>query len=85
MTKKLPDTSYPWGQMPPPTKEQFSFLAKAHRRRHGSLNAYYFSFEPTGVDAIDEILAAVAHAGRAYHHTESCAWRNRWPWLWRRS
>jgi hypothetical protein len=35
------------------------------------LNAYYFSFEPTGVEAIDAILAAVAQAGEAYHHTES--------------
>jgi hypothetical protein len=34
------------------------------------LNAYYYSFEPTGVPAIDKILSAVACAGKAYHHTE---------------
>ena len=33
------------------------------------MNAYYYSFEPTGVPAIDLILSAVAHAGKAYHHT----------------
>lgn len=35
------------------------------------LNAYYYSFEPTGVEEIDRILSAVACAGKAYHHTES--------------
>lgn len=34
------------------------------------MNAYYYSFAPTGVRAIDEILSAVAVAGKAYHHTE---------------
>lgn len=34
-----------------------------------SLNSYYFDFEPTGVDAIDEILAAVANAGSGAHNT----------------
>ena len=34
------------------------------------MNAYYYSFEPTGVAAIDKILSAVACAGKAYHHTE---------------
>ena len=33
------------------------------------LNAYYFSFEPTGVEEIDAILAAVAAAGKAFHNT----------------
>lgn len=35
------------------------------------MNAYYFGFNPTGVREIDEILSAVACAGKAYHHTES--------------
>lgn len=34
------------------------------------MNAYYYSFTPTGVEAIDRILSAVACAGKAYHHTE---------------
>lgn len=34
------------------------------------LDAYYYSFEPTGVDAIDNILAAVAAAGKAFHNTD---------------
>lgn len=35
-----------------------------------NLDAYYYSFEPTGVDAVDTILSAVADAGAGYHHTE---------------
>lgn len=34
------------------------------------MNAYYFAFEPTGVELIDRILSAVACAGKAYHHTD---------------
>lgn len=34
------------------------------------LNAYYYSFQQTGVEAIDRILSAVACAGKAFHHTE---------------
>ena len=33
------------------------------------MDAYYFGFVFTGVDAIDDILSAVACAGKAYHHT----------------
>lgn len=33
------------------------------------MDAYYYSFEPTGVPEIDRILSAVACAGKAYHHT----------------
>lgn len=33
------------------------------------MEAYYFAFDPTGNEAIDRILAAVASAGRACHHT----------------
>lgn len=35
------------------------------------MEAYYYSFAPTGVEAIDRILSAVANAGKAFHHTES--------------
>lgn len=41
------------------------------------MRAYYFAFEPTGVEAVDRILSAVACAGKAYHHTES--WRDETP------
>ncbi len=34
------------------------------------MNAYYYSFNKTGVREIDEILSAVAMAGKGYHHTE---------------
>jgi hypothetical protein len=34
------------------------------------MDAYYFGFDHTGVAMIDRILSAVAHAGKAYHHTE---------------
>jgi len=33
------------------------------------MDAYYYEFEPTGVDAVDKILSAVACAGKASHHT----------------
>ena len=35
------------------------------------MSAYYYSFDETGVRSVDEILSAVAIAGKAYHHTES--------------
>ena len=41
------------------------------------LNAYYYAFEPTGVEAIDRILSAVACAGKAYHLTED--WGEKTP------
>lgn len=34
------------------------------------MNAYYYSFEKTGVVEIDRILSAVAMAGKAYHGTD---------------
>lgn len=34
------------------------------------MEAYWFSFYATGVQEIDEILSAVATAGKGYHHTE---------------
>lgn len=33
------------------------------------MNAYYYSFEPTGVIEIDRVLSAVADAGKGCHHT----------------
>lgn len=35
------------------------------------MSAYYYGFELTGVREVDEILSAVACAGKGYHHTES--------------
>ena len=35
------------------------------------IRSYYFSFTATGHPGIDEILRAVARAGKAYHSTES--------------
>ncbi len=34
------------------------------------MNAYYYSFEPTGCYAVDKILSAVASAGKGFHNTE---------------
>lgn len=41
------------------------------RRADGTLrlDAYYYGFDSTGVVEIDRILAAVAVAGKGYHHT----------------
>jgi len=35
------------------------------------MRAYYYGFDKTGVREIDEILSAVAMAGKGYHHTEN--------------
>lgn len=40
-----------------------------------NLDAYYFSFEPTGCDAIDAVLESVARAGKGYHNTAD--WQDR--------
>lgn len=34
------------------------------------MDAYYFGFSATGAREIDEILSAIACAGKAYHHTQ---------------
>lgn len=34
------------------------------------LDAYHYSFESTGNELVDELLSAIACAGKAYHHTE---------------
>ena len=43
------------------------------KRQDGTwfMDAYYYSFEPTGNDAIDALLSEVARAGKAYHHTDN--------------
>lgn len=48
------------------------------------MDAYYYSFDPTGVPAIDAILSAVAHAGKAYHGTEDWTEEGdeQWPGRW---
>lgn len=33
-------------------------------------SAYYYSFEATGCDGVDDILKEVARAGKMYHNTE---------------
>lgn len=42
-------------------------------------NAYYFSFEETGVPEIDSILEAVCDAGKSFHSTEQ--WTDKVSWL----
>ena len=37
---------------------------------HGYAHAYYYGFDLTGVEPVDEILRAVASAGKMYHNTE---------------
>ena len=34
------------------------------------MDAYYYGFEPTDVQEIDQILSAVAWAGKAFHSTD---------------
>lgn len=61
------------------TSDQIAAAAKAviePLSNDARLSAYYYSFEPTGVGAIDAILSAVAHAGKAYHNTED--WTEPW-------
>jgi len=44
----------------------------------GKLDAYYYSFEPTGNKEIDSILEAVADAGKGFHNTED--WSDSYEW-----
>lgn len=39
---------------------------RGDRRMH----AYYFSFDETGCELVDRLLAEIAWAGKAYHSTE---------------
>lgn len=50
------------------TGQQRELLTGRGDRR---FDAYYYSFEPVGCEPIDLILAAVAWAGKAAHHTET--------------
>jgi len=34
------------------------------------MDAYYYSFDETGIEEIDKILWAIACAGKAFHHTD---------------
>ena len=43
------------------------------------MNAYYYSFESTGIEGVDKILSAVARAGKAFHHTDQ--WSDNQEWL----
>ena len=36
----------------------------------GRFDGYYISFDPTGEEAIDNVLSAVARGGKAFHLTE---------------
>lgn len=42
----------------------------SHRAPDRAFDAYYYFLEPTGVEAIDEVLRALAWAGKMSHHTE---------------
>ena len=46
-------------------------MACEYKKQRGKkyLLAYYYSFDETGVEEIDNVLAAVAWAGKAYHNT----------------
>lgn len=60
-----------------PTEGQISDKLESESELRGAacspsfrMDAYYYGFDPTGVEAIDRILCAVASAGKAYHHTQ---------------
>lgn len=46
---------------------------ESERRPLRTFDAYYYSLEATGVEAIDKVLQAVAAAGAGWHDTED--WR----------
>ena len=43
------------------------------------LDAYYYSFEPTGNKEIDSVLQAVASAGGLFHNTDQ--WSESHDWI----
>lgn len=55
------------------TDDQKAILLGRGDRR---FDAYYYGFDPTGNEAIDLILMAVAYAGKLAHHTEDWTDRN---------
>lgn len=44
------------------------------------MHAYYFGFTATGVELVDRILSAVAHAGKGYHNTSEWGEDNTESW-----
>ena len=52
---------------PPPAGAQ----ALADPPDYERMEAYFYGFDPTGVEEIDRILSAVAWAGKAQHHTQN--------------
>jgi hypothetical protein len=48
--------------------------SKPYNNRSRPFDAYYYSFEQTKEDSVDDILKAVAYAGKCYHHTDQ--WSN---------
>lgn len=61
--------------MPETVRDQMADKAKAEARRiyddpARRMDAYYYGFEPTGVQAIDAVLSAVATAGKMFHGTD---------------
>jgi len=43
------------------------------------LSAYYYTFVPTGDEDVDNLLAAIAAAGKAFHSTSD--WTDECEWL----
>lgn len=55
----------------PPTLVDLAALDALESPGDLRMDAYYYGFDATGYRPVDEILSAVARAGKAYHHTES--------------
>jgi hypothetical protein len=51
-------------------RERCAAIAEQKTPGEWRMDAYYYSFTETGVASVDRILSAVAHAGKACHHTE---------------
>lgn len=51
------------------------------RRPENQFYGYYISFEATGCEPVDEILRAIASAGKSAHHTED--WGESVDWIQR--
>lgn len=46
-------------------------------------SAYYYSFQLTGVEKVDNLLRAIARAGKSFHHTDQ--WADPQEWLGHKS
>ena len=42
------------------------------------MDAYYYGFDETGCDPVDDVLSAVAIAGKCFHHTDE--WNDKMEW-----